>query len=428
MLCQKCGLQDATIHLESVIFRQKIEEHLCPLCAGVRAGESLEKRGFGTGPGSAGEFGDQSMTPGIQSKILQLLRLAKQQGYLTFADIEAALPDSVDSHGEINFVMAALEALEIEILDADQAAARASARANVSEASRRTADTLADYLKQISHVRPLTGTQATTLFKRADKFSLRATRLAFTLPTLAHYYAQVAARLLAHKERTRRVVDRTKLKDPALYLKSLPTLLAAVQLQERHVLKAWEEYSHPPSAAKRKAALARLRRRESALRALLPQFCFKLKVTEEYLARLQPLLREIPPLLDQIKSAATSHEKASVTAEVLAAKSRLRAIESEQRLAPARLLIITRQTTEQVLAAQNARTKLVDAHLNDVITIAKEHVNRGLSFIDLIKEGTIGLIDAVESFDHRKGQRFTAFAAPWIRQAIARGIAKKSAP
>src|SRR4051812_8931291 len=113
MLCQKCGLQDATVHLETMVFRQKIEEHLCELCAGSRAGESKmrepREQGFENGLRRlAGEIPDQPMTPDIQLKILQLLRLSKQQGYLTFADIEAALPESVDSHGEIGFVMAAL--------------------------------------------------------------------------------------------------------------------------------------------------------------------------------------------------------------------------------------------------------------------------------------------------------------------------------
>lgn len=426
MLCQKCGLQDATVHLETLVFRQKVEEHLCGLCAGIRSGET-NRRDARTGDhanavsGGAGELSDQAMTPGLQLKILQLLRLSKQQGHLTFADIEAVLPDSVDAHGEVNFVLAALQALEIDVIDSDPAATLISFPVDSAHGTTDQLNPVQAWLQQMSRIRPLSSARETALFQRVKRAEMRAEAIAVTLPAIAGYFIEVGTKLLVKEEPPPRVVKSAALKPTVAYLKALPALISTVRLHETRVRKSWEDHRQALTAKKRKTARAQLRRHQSLLRSALPRFRFKLKVLEEYLARLQSTLDEINRLLAQVASESPARRKNPAHAEVSAATTRLREIEHEQRISPALLASTTRKVAEQVIKAHAAKTKLVQAHLRQVLSIAKGHVNQGRPFLELIQEGNLGLMQAIEDFDHRRGQNFTAFAEQRIRQSIARG-------
>jgi RNA polymerase primary sigma factor len=112
--------------------------------------------------------------------------------------------------------------------------------------------------------------------------------------------------------------------------------------------------------------------------------------------------------------------------EIRAVQEKLGRLEKESRLAIAELKDINRSMSIGEAKARRAKKEMVEANLRLVISIAKKYTNRGLQFLDLIQEGNIGLMKAVDKFEYRRGYKFSTYATWWIRQAITRSIADQA--
>jgi RNA polymerase primary sigma factor len=108
------------------------------------------------------------------------------------------------------------------------------------------------------------------------------------------------------------------------------------------------------------------------------------------------------------------------------AQRRLRAVETESSLSIREIKDISRRMSIGKAKARRAKKEMVEANLRLVISIAKKYTNRGLQFLDLIQEGNIGLMKAVDKFEYRRGYKFSTYATWWIRQAITRSIADQA--
>ena len=112
--------------------------------------------------------------------------------------------------------------------------------------------------------------------------------------------------------------------------------------------------------------------------------------------------------------------------DILRAQRKLIAIENQTHLLIAEIKEINRRMTMGEAKARRAKKEMVEANLRLVISIAKKYTNRGLQFLDLIQEGNIGLMKAVDKFEYRRGYKFSTYATWWIRQAITRSIADQA--
>ena len=112
--------------------------------------------------------------------------------------------------------------------------------------------------------------------------------------------------------------------------------------------------------------------------------------------------------------------------DVLRAQRKLLAVETLTNLKIAEIKEINRQMSIGEAKARRAKKEMVEANLRLVISIAKKYTNRGLQFLDLIQEGNIGLMKAVDKFEYRRGYKFSTYATWWIRQAITRSIADQA--
>ena len=375
--------------------------------------------------------------PEINAKVQLLVSLSKKNGFVTVQNINEVIPDSATDPELIENIMNILDNLDIKLLDEDEVETYRKKVEDSEEEAARTvpADAPYDpfnvYLKQMGHKPLLTREQEVEISKRIEVAELNAQDYLFSCWLTLPYQLDLALKVLRKEERFDKVVIDKKVESRDAYYKMLPKATEECAKLKAKLDKGWQKYLDETDAGKKaKARDAYVKLEKTAkegCKDILRKFCFKMKLFEEWL--------ELPDIKGDIEDSRNLVEPTIVVRGPVRAKkavkqeisaSRTREIELRWRLSPGELIHLARNVRKHLDEAQRAKTEMVEHNLRLVISIAKKYQNRGLLFTDLIQEGNMGLVKAVEKFEYRRGYKFSTYATWWIRQAITRSIADQA--
>ncbi|HWD66403.1 MAG TPA: RNA polymerase sigma factor RpoD, partial [Caulobacteraceae bacterium] len=167
---------------------------------------------------------------------------------------------------------------------------------------------------------------------------------------------------------------------------------------------------------------------DAALQKLFIRFYYKQKVTEEFVHLADEAHRLVTQWTEELHKPVKkkAHGHGHSTHAPIDYGAKLKEQQMRMWLSPEEFLEEYKELKVWLKKALKAKTEMVEANLRLVISIAKKYTNRGLSFLDLIQEGNMGLMKAVEKFEYRRGYKFSTYATWWIRQAITRSIADQA--
>src|SRR5213594_1912771 len=365
----------------------------------------------------------------VQNRIRELIKLAKEQGYLTFDDLNEALPEGVTDADELDLILTRLRRLEIDIIEASEVDRYKDGKKDADEEEEedeRTGakvDILDDpvrmYLKQMGQVPLLTREQEVEISKRIEDAEEMVQKHISRFGFVARAHLDLARKLLEGRERFDRVILDKKIESRERYMKKLPRLCKQVDQLSTSVTQRFCELARN-SSKKRSHKVRGLQRKMASLQRIYPHFYLKQRVTEEFVHLADDAHHTSLYLRTEIAKNTRSQKRR------LQLQNKVRELERTLWFSLSDYAEEYRTLKTWLRQAFKAKTEMVEANLRLVISIAKKYTNRGLSFLDLIQEGNMGLMKAVEKFEYRRGYKFSTYAFWWIKQAMDRAIADKS--
>jgi RNA polymerase primary sigma factor len=412
----------------------------------------------------------------------RLIDIGKDKGYITYEELNDDLSDEiVSSEEQIDDLMMMFEELDIMVIDEaskgeiekakrakkqqEKAQGKDNQRVEIAEAPSRVSDPVKMYLKEMGSISLLTREGEVEIAKRIETGEKLTLNALLDCCIGVEHIIDLGNQLKENRIKLKDVINDLEDEESNVMQlgerkESLAKLIDEIERQYEDIrLKRREMLEGRCTEKKKKRLTSEIKKSHEKIMSLVNSFSLEKGQLEQMVARFTELIEEIEAsekhlaecilqaggksiaylnkCLSKMPQSSSDEDVVSpiglTKGELMVLKMRaenaqnvIRQVKERTNMTPRQLKAKLKRVRESLEKAERAKSELIEANLRLVVSIAKKYTNRGLQFLDLIQEGNIGLMKAVDKFEYQRGYKFSTYATWWIRQAITRAIADQA--